>query len=145
MTRPDLVIVKQGRPVAVVEAKGRPIPPSFQNAVRHQLRRYVDEAQSRWSILADPEHTRIFRDQELERPWTTLATAEVLAAANIRRGAVIGERVLVDAVDRWVRALSSDHEMLARHPELREFVQDVSDGVTITEEWPPRGERKNAR
>lgn len=35
MPKPDLVFMKQGKAVAVVEAKGRPVPLSFEDAVRH--------------------------------------------------------------------------------------------------------------
>lgn len=137
MIKPDLVFLKQGKPIAVVEAKGRPVPPSFQNAVRQQLLSYVTATSSPWSILVDPEQTTIFRSYEVNRPWTTLSTGEVLQTAAIRSEAV-GERVLLEAVIRWVHGLSRHREILDRHPELREFVKDLSDGITSTEDWPPR-------
>jgi hypothetical protein len=137
MIKPDLVFLKQGKPVAVVEAKARPVPASFQDAVMQQLRRYVTATSSPWSILVDPQQTTIFRDYEMSRPWATLSTGEVLGIANIR-SEIVGERVLLEAVNRWVHELPRHREILDRHPELRDFVMDISDGITSTEEWPPR-------
>lgn len=137
MIKPDLVFLREGKPVAVVEAKARPIPESFQNAVRRQLLGYVTATNSLWSILVDPDNTTIFRSCELSRPWAVLSTGEVLRTANVRSKAV-GERVLLDAVSRWVHGLRRHREVLDLHPELREFVTDLSDGVTSTEDWPSR-------
>ena len=133
----DPVFLKQGKPVAVVETKARPVPASFQDAGRRQLRRYVAATSSPWSILVDPHQTTIFRDNEMSRPWTTLSTGEVLGTANIQ-SKIVGERALLEAVSRWVHELPRHREILDRHPELRDFVKDVSDGITSTEEWPPR-------
>jgi hypothetical protein len=135
--KPDLVFLRQGQPIAVVEAKGRPVPASFQNAVRHQLHHYMTATNSPWSILVDPDHTTIFRRYEVNRPWSTLSTGELFGTANIR-AEVIGERVLLEAVNRWVHELPHHREILDRHPELRDFVKDVSEGITSTEEWPSR-------
>ena len=135
--RPDLVFMRQGKPVAVVEAKGRPVPSSFADAVRHQLRHYATATSSPWSILVDPDRTTIFRSHELTRPWASFSTREVLRTANIPPDAV-GERVLLEAIDRWVHELPRHREILDRHPELQEFVEDMSDGISSTEEWPSR-------
>lgn len=137
MSKPDLVFLKQGRPVAVVEAKGRPVPASFRDAVHRQLHSYVTATNSRWSILVDPDRTTIFRSQELNKPLSVLSTGEVLGTAQIRSG-VIGERVLLQAINRWIHELARHREVLESHPELREFVDDFSDGITSTEDWSPR-------
>jgi len=90
---------------------------------------------SPWSILIDPDQTTIFRSNELHRPWTTFSTGELLRLTNGRPG-IVGERMLLQAVDRWVHELPRHRELLDRHPELREFAKDLGDGVTSTEEWP---------
>src|SRR5262245_23828589 len=105
MSKPDLVVLKQGRPVAVVEAKARPVPPSFQQAVLHQLRNFAAHTGSRWSILVDPENVTIFRGTNVDRPWITLSTGELLRPTTLSRSGVVGERVLLEAVDRWLHAL----------------------------------------
>lgn len=132
MSRLDLVLLKQGRPVAVVEAKARPIPAAFEKATRQQLLRYATATNSHWAILVDPEEARIFCTYETSMPYATLPTREILGIANIRSG-VVGERVLLEAVNRW---LASPSDILIRHPQLRDFVKAVSDGVTSTENWP---------
>ena len=137
MDKLDLVFLKQGKPVAVVEAKARPVPESFQDAVRQQLRRYVTATSSPWSILVDPNQMAIFRNYEMNKPWATLSTGEVLGTANIQ-SKIVGERILLEAVSRWIRELPHHREILERHPELRDFIKDVSDGITSTEEWPLR-------
>ena len=102
MPRPDLVFMKQGNPVAVVEAKGRPVPSSFEDAVRHQLRHYAAATSSPWSILVDPDRTTIFRSLELTRPWSSFSTREVLRTVNIRSEA-IGERALLAVISLSIR------------------------------------------
>jgi hypothetical protein len=137
MIKPDLVLLRQGKPVAVVEAKARPVPAPFQDAVRRQLLRYATATGSPWSILVDPDQTMIFRKYEINRPWSILATSELLGITDVR-SETIGERVLLQAIARWVRELPDHREVLSLHPELRDFLKDVSDGLTSTEEWPPK-------
>ena len=134
MSRPDLVVLKQGRPVAVVEAKGRPVSRSFQQAVLHQLRKFATDTGSPWSILVDPESLAIFRGTDVDHPWITLSTGEELRPTTLSRTGVVGERVLLEAVDRWLHELPTRRDTLQRHPTLRDFVKDVSDGITTDTE-----------
>jgi hypothetical protein len=138
MMKPDLVILKQGKPIAIVEAKARPVSAPFREAVRDQLRAYATLTNSPWSILVDPDDTLIFRRLDIRQPWVALPTGELLDASNCPPPKVLGERTLLRAVDRWVHELPRHPDILARHPRLREFADDVSDGITSTEEWPPR-------
>jgi hypothetical protein len=97
----------------------------------------VTETSSPWSILVDPDRTTIFRNNEFTKPFFVLSTGEVLGTAKMRSEA-IGERVLLEAVNRWVHELPRHREVLERHPELRDFVDAFRDGITSTEEWPLR-------
>ncbi len=134
MFRPDLVILKEGRPLVVVEAKARPIPRRFEDAVLRQLGTYATTCSTPWSILVDPEKTTIFRSEDMTRPWTVLSTGELLQATDFPQSSVVGERVLLRAVDRWVHGLPTRREILTRHPELTAFAKDLTDGVLSTEE-----------
>ena len=134
MSRADLVVFKQGQPVAVVEAKARPVSPPFQQAVLRQLRTFATHTGSRWSILVDPDRMAIFRGTDMTQPWVSLSTREVLLPSSISRSGVVGERVLLEAVDRWLHDLPTQPETLQQHPALRDFVKDLSDGITTSSE-----------
>src|SRR5262245_15343614 len=105
MSKPDLVVLKQGRPVAVVEAKARPVPPSFQQASLNPLRNFSADTGSRLSNLVGSEDVTNFRGTNVDRALITLSTGELLRPTTLSRSGVVGERVLLEAVDRWLHAL----------------------------------------
>ena len=57
--RADLIILEDGRVVAVVESKGVPIPPALLRPVTEQVRHYAQTSGSRWVLLVDPVLLRI--------------------------------------------------------------------------------------
>ena len=70
----------------------------------------------------------------MTKPWVSLSTGEVLRPTAFSLSGVVGERVLLEAVDRWLHDLPTQRETLQQHPELRDFVKDVSDGITTSSE-----------
>lgn len=133
MFSPDLVVLREGRPVAVVEAKGRPVQPPFQESVVRQLQAFSTSVNSPWLLLVDPEKTQIFRSIDITRPVVTLSTGEIVRQETPVRPSVIGERTVLFAVDRWLH----DPALVAQHAELREFAKDLSNHVTIVRDWQP--------
>jgi type I site-specific restriction endonuclease len=144
MSRADLVVFKRGQPIAVVEAKARPVSPRFQQAVLRQLRTFATDTGSRWSILVDPDRLTIFRGTDMTQPWVSLSTGEVLRPTTFSRSGVVGERVLLEVVDRWLHDLPTQGETLQQHPELRDFVKDV-DGITTSSEVQLKRELSGGR
>jgi hypothetical protein len=136
MPKPDLVIrSKEGRVIAVVEAKSRPVSRTFESPVYEQLRNYTNAVNGSWAVLVDPETTRIFRQSDLTHPWVTFSTGEILESVSRGQLPVIGERTLLVALNRWLKDPRSRTALVARYPSLGEFFADV--GVTSTEEWSP--------
>jgi Type I restriction enzyme R protein N terminus (HSDR_N) len=126
MEKADLVALREGKPLVVVEAKRRPVPPSFREAVLQQLKDYGEATQSRWLLLADPRSVDIYRNDELEGPKATLDTREILDSTELSSVSIIGESILLLAIERWMRALRQSSLFASRHPELTDFVRDVA-------------------
>lgn len=123
MSGADLVVLQNSRPLIVVEAKGRAISAPFKDAVMAQLRGYVEDTGSRWAVLADPEQVLIFDcSADLEEPIARFPTSDALDSVGVPSGSPIGERVLLVAVEHWLRRTlpTNGH---ARDPRLHEFVE----------------------
>jgi hypothetical protein len=127
----DLVLLEQDRPVVLVEAKGRPTPPEFRRAVLVQLQDYATRLNSSWSLLVDPETARIFRGDNLSEPVVTIPTERIVRDASPPDFKVIGERTLLQAIERWLHGLAEYSSLLNDYPALRELAQDIR----RTEEW----------
>jgi hypothetical protein len=122
MFKPDLVFSKAGRPIAVIEAKTRPIPTEFETAVYRQLESYVTEVGSPWALLVDPVRTHIFRQN---KPFMSLPTEEVLREVWPSLPKAIGEQTLLLAFSHWLPELSRHRNQLQRHPKLKDFAAEV--------------------
>jgi hypothetical protein len=133
MVMADLVLSRQGKPRVVVEAKSRAAPADFVNPVFTQLRRFAFETGSEWMVLADPEHIRIFKGQELV-PVAELDTMDVLTQVDMNNVKHVGEPVVLLAVDRWLRKLQSERG-LAVDSELAEFAEAVRGSDESTYEF----------
>lgn len=136
--RPDMLFSKSGKPIAVVEAKARPLSRDFETIVRRQLTSYSTQIGTPWALLVDPQDTYVFRSDDMHRPVARLATAEVLGEVFANRPSAIGDQVILVALDRVVPRLKSRSEFLQRHPELVEFAEAVS-GAESTFELDSRG------
>lgn len=123
-TTADLVLLQDGHPVIVVEAKSRRIPPDFERAVREQVRMYAGYTGSRWSILIDPVTTMIFQGEHTHEPLATIPTKEIIESADLPTRDV-GEQLLLIAVRRWLHLLPQEEQFLKRFPKLADFVQTV--------------------
>lgn len=133
-TRPvDLLVVERGRPVAVVEAKGIPVPPAFRGAVLEQLRLYARRTSSRWALLVDPVSMAIYSSEGIGEPVAEVPAPELLRSAGIDAAKTVGGRTLLLAVERWLSAVPRSPELAERYPELAEFFADVrrSDQVLV--------------
>lgn len=137
MFRPDLVVLREGRPVAVIEAKGRPVQAPFQESVVRQLQDFSTSVNSPWLLLIDPVNTQIFRSVDITRPVTTLSTGEIVQQEPPFRPSVIGESTLLFAVDRWLHDLPQRRALFDRHPELKDLAKDLSNHITTVREWWP--------
>jgi hypothetical protein len=138
MFRPDLVVLRDGRPVLVAEAKGRAIEEPYHESVVRQLQAYSTSVNSPWALLADPQKTEIYRGIDFTRPVVTFSTGEILGDEVPRHSTVIGERTLVYVLDRWLSEIPRRRERLvARHPELMDFANDLSNHITTQREWWP--------
>jgi hypothetical protein len=135
MGKADLVAMHEGRPLVLVEAKGRPVPESFRNAVLEQLKSYGAATQSRWLLLADPRSIDIYRQDALDAPQATLATDEIVESAALSKVSSIGERILLLAIERWLRELGQGPHFTSKHPELRDFVHDVAEADDFVREF----------
>ena len=125
MFEPDLLLIKDGRPLVVVEAKTRPISPDFESAVCQPLQAYSTEIGSRWALLIDPKAARIFHDN---KPVETLSTEEILGKPGkpLASGPrVIGEQTLLIAADQWLHELPHRDDVLRYHPKLQEFASEL--------------------
>ncbi|CCF84211.1 hypothetical protein [Nitrolancea hollandica] len=131
----DLVLLQDGHPVVVVEAKPRPIPPDFERAVRAQVRMFAGQTGSQWSILADPVTTMIFQGEHTNEPLATIPTKEIIESADLHLE-IVGERLLLIAIRRWLRSLPQEEQFLKRFPELAGFVQTVRHGDEFASDYP---------
>lgn len=109
---PDLVLLKDGRPVVLVEAKGRALAPESLRTALSQLSSYASATHSEWAILIDPEVTRVFLAARIPETAVVIPTRRILAEADLGSVSTIGEAVLVLATQRWLETLSerSDSE-----------------------------------
>lgn len=135
MPRPDLVLYRDGKPIAIVEAKARRVSEPYRKAVLHQLKTAARYVKTPWSILVDPHQTLIFREDDMDHPLVTLPTRDVLNNSDFSGSRIIGERVLVRAVDQWLRNLQHRHELAPGPPGLQEFLEDLGERFTHREEW----------
>jgi hypothetical protein len=132
--RLDLVYFKNGRPIIVVEAKRRPIPPEFRAPVLEQLRMYSLRLKSEWSLLIDPESARIYKGEALNESAAEIATARVLEAAGIERTDAVGEALLLLAVRRWLARIAEGSE-IGTDGLPREFIEAVRDTEEYAQEY----------
>lgn len=102
----DLVALKQGRPLLLVEAKGRPVEGEFWEPVQEQMRELAKLSGSDWFVLADPDTIRIYEGADL-RKVAEIPTEDVLAATGISRPEFLGQRLLLVALDRWLPTISN--------------------------------------
>lgn len=122
----------------VVEAKSRPVHAPFHDAVVRQLQAFSTRVNSPWVLLADPEKMEIYRSGDVTRPVVTLSTGEIVEGETPRAPSVIGERTLIYVLDRWLSDLPRRRAALvARHPELSDLANDLSNHVTTKREWLP--------
>ena len=135
--RADMVVLRDGKPIAVIEAKRHPVRPPFQEPVVRELSEYSTSVNSPWMVLVDPEKTQFFRSGEMTRPIATLSTGEIVEQETPSRPDVIGERTLLFAVDRWLHGLPQRTQFVSRHPELRDFALDISNHITTERDWWP--------
>ena len=138
MFRPDLVVFREGRPVAVIEAKARPVQPAFHEPVVRELHDFSTSVSSPWVLLVDPEKTEVFRSGDVTRPVVTLSTGEILESDTTFRPSVIGEQTLLFVLDKWLQELPGQaNAFVNRHPELKDFARDLSNHITIVRDWLP--------
>ena len=131
----DLVLLKEGRPIIVVEAKGRPIPPAFHDAVREQIRFYAQRTESRWSVLVDPASMRVYKGSAVDAPVVEMPTIELLKAVGIGSEYRVGEQLLLTAVDRWLRTLADPSSTGKHDPRLYELADDMQSVDEVTAEF----------
>ncbi len=128
--KPDLILTKAGRPIAVVEAKTRPVSRDFEPAVYRQLQVFSTDVGTPWAILVDPKDTRIFLRNQ---PFIVLSTEEVLSTAFTSRPKVVGERTLLVALDHWFHELPRRPDLLRQHPKLEEFAHAIAGAESTLE------------
>lgn len=123
----DLALLQDGRPLIIVEAKARSIPPAFRRAVLQQLRQSAERSHSTWSLLVDPESVHIYSTANMDAPVATIATRDITELTGLAAAVdVWGERMLLAGVDRWLRRLPNSKDFLKLHPELRNFLETLS-------------------
>lgn len=128
----DILVRNHGRAVVVVEVKGRPVPPNLLVVVHQQLSRYVHDTGSAWSVLADPDLVRIYKQDIFGKPVAELATSQLLEAAGLERVPHVGEGVLVLALRRWLKDLSNG--AVKTDGELAAFVDAIRGSEEILTE-----------
>jgi hypothetical protein len=133
MARADIVVLDQGNPRVVVEAKGRRIRDEFTAPVLAGLRTLVAQTQSEWSLLADPDRVMIFRGVDLA-PFATLDTSALLSSVGLGNVTHVGEAVLLIALDRWLRQIQR-HGLVLEDPALRDFARAVQETDEVASEY----------
>ncbi len=124
--RVDMVILKDGEAIVVVEAKGIPIPDEFRSAVLAQIQHYAQRTNSRWALLVDPETVRIFARDLVEQPVATIPSDQILRWAGVDRTDVIGESTLLLAIEWWLTDALRLSELPRHFPDLAAFAHDLS-------------------
>jgi hypothetical protein len=122
MRRPDMILTHHGRPVMVVEVKGRRITDEFRRPVETQVLDFARDAGAAWALLVDPDSVDAFRvtPDGLER-LGSIPTGHVLARVGLQEIQSPGEFVLLNAVQRWFRSLAAGDGQDAVEPGLAEF------------------------
>lgn len=133
MSRADLVLLEHGHPLVVVEAKARPTPNAFESSVLAQLRYLASKTGSRWSLLADPQTVRVYRDQE-PGPVAEIATREIMRAVGLTAVDAVGKGVLLIALDRWFKAMAGNGKS-SLSPALSDFAHAVQDADETVREF----------
>lgn len=131
----DLLVLGEGQPIAVIEAKGITIPSDFQSAVMEQLRWYSRETASPWAVVIDPNSARFYRSERIGELVAELPTDEIIRLAAFDRPLPIGERTLMLAIERWLAAVAGTHEA-NQYPELAEFFADIKHFDTLVRDVP---------
>jgi hypothetical protein len=106
VVRPDLILLRQGHPVVVVEVKGRLIPPHLRPVVLEQLRYYSRTVTSDWSILIDPLSAQIYSSGSISEPLAVIPTSRILHATGLDHVTTVGSAVLALAARRWLQQLA---------------------------------------
>lgn len=127
----DLVVLRDGRPTAVVEAKGIPVPADFRRPVLAQIRHYARLTHSRWAILADPVSITVFSGDAVEQPVATIPSGQLLDWAGLRNVKILGESTLLLAIERWLTNKERLAELPALYPALGEFARDMSESEQV--------------
>jgi hypothetical protein len=127
----DLVLLEDGHPVILVDAKRSPAPPEFRSAVAARLQDLTTRLNSSWSLLVDPETARVYRGDNLEDPVATIPTERIVRDASPPDFAVIGQRTLLQAIERWLQRLTVESSLVDSYPALHDLAQDIA----RTEEW----------
>lgn len=129
------MLLEGRQPLILVEAKSRDIPPDLERVVEAQLRLFAEETGSTWLVLLEPRRTRVFRRNGAVESVAAFPTDEVMEVAGIAPPAIVGERTLLLAAERWIRALPAAAKFVSNHPEIAPFV-DAARRVTDSE-WNP--------
>jgi hypothetical protein len=104
----DLTLLKHGRPVVIVEAKGRVIPLEFRLPVLEQLRSYARAARAKWSVLVDPEMARIYQGIPDDEPAVEILSSQILATTGLSDVRIVGAAVLLLAIQRWLEEMAEN-------------------------------------
>jgi hypothetical protein len=124
--RPDLIVSKDGKPLVVVEAKGRKVGKEFRGAVKRQLQEYARLTGAEWAILADPGHVYIYRADSFEHPTGSLGIREIRPRED-RLREPLGEHGVLLAVERWLHKISQPGTDLGRtKPELKDLADSLA-------------------
>ena len=123
--RADLLFLKDGRPIAVVEAKRLAIPEEYYQAVLEQVRDYARLTNSRWTLLADPVAVRVFLGEQVEQLVAVLPAEQVLAWAAIAKAEPVGDSTLLLAIEWWLTDQERLSELPEMFPQLADFAADL--------------------
>src|SRR5438477_496805 len=82
MWRADMVLLENGQPVVLVEAKRRVVP-DLRDAALEQLRSYAQRLGNRWTLLIEPEKTAIYQGAHVDKPFAELPTREILEQTEL--------------------------------------------------------------
>ena len=123
MLQADLVVLKGGEPIVVVEAKGRAVSGDFSTAVVRQLQQMAIATNAQWAILADPEHVTVYETSAFGNAVASLSTDKIRIAADGEVRQPQGEHTLLVAVESWLRRLPENTQVLRTYPELQKLAR----------------------
>ncbi len=136
MPEPDILILQEGRPIGVVEVKGRTIPRAYRPTVLRLLERMALDHDARWSILVDPSSTQLFAGADVGRPVASLETDSVIRSLR-STWRPEGERGLALAIEHWLVGLrSGDVQPQGELTSVPRFVADIASSDEFR--WDPR-------